>query len=149
MANKNTAEISHSKKNMASYGFGKFVIEMLEMAFTALGFFFYENEVGLNVWLVALGYICYALWNAINDPMVGYLTNRPFKFTKKWGRRFPLIIIGGILTVLSYFLVFMPPRVDPVSGAWIIFAWLVFSTCLFDKRTLVNKIVAIKTKARE
>ena len=102
------------------------------MAFVSLGFFFYEYEVGLNVWLVALGYIIFAVWNAINDPLVGYLTNRPFKFTKKWGRRFPLILFGGVLTVISYFLVFMPPRVDPVSGAWIIFGWLVFSTCLFD-----------------
>lgn len=125
-------EIRHSKGNMASYGFGKFVIEMLDMAFVSLGFFFYEYEVGLNVWLVALGYIIFAVWNAINDPLVGYLTNRPFKFTKKWGRRFPLILFGGVLTVISYFLVFMPPRVDPVSGAWIIFGWLVFSTCLFD-----------------
>jgi len=132
MVNKNNSKISHSKGNMASYGFGKFVIEMMEMAFVSLGFFFYEYEVGLNVWLVALGYIIFAVWNAINDPLVGYLTNRPFKFTKKWGRRFPLILFGGFLTVISYFLVFMPPRVDPISGAWIIFGWLVFSTCLFD-----------------
>jgi GPH family glycoside/pentoside/hexuronide:cation symporter len=31
-----------------------------------------------------------------------------------------------------YILIFSPPAVDPVSGAWIIFAWLVVTLCLFD-----------------
>jgi GPH family glycoside/pentoside/hexuronide:cation symporter len=102
------------------------------MAFMAFGFFFYETEIGLNVWYVGLGFIVFAIWNAINDPLVGYLTDRPFKFTKKWGRRFPWIMLGGTLWVLSYILIFIPPNVNPQSGAWILFLWLVFATCLYD-----------------
>lgn len=26
----------------------------------------------------------------------------------------------------------MPPQVNPETGAWILFLWLIFSTCLFD-----------------
>ncbi|MFX0072734.1 MAG: MFS transporter, partial [Candidatus Hermodarchaeota archaeon] len=129
---KKEIEIIHSKKSMASYGFGKFVNEFLNLAFGAYVFFYYETEIGLNVWLTALGYIIFALWNAINDPLLGYLTDRPFKFTKKWGRRFPWVYIGGIPYIISYILVFIPPDVDPISGAWIIFGWLVFTTCLYD-----------------
>ena len=129
---KQEIEVSHSKKEMASFGFGLATMQFLRMAFTAFGFFFYEAEIGLNVWLVGLGFIIFAIWNAVNDPLVGYITDNPFKFTKKWGRRFPWIIIGGIPWVISYFLVFTPPNVDPVSGAWILFGWLVFTTCLFD-----------------
>jgi len=125
-------DLTHSKKNMASYGFGQFLTEILAMAFGTFGFFFYESEIGLNVWLVGLGYVIYAIWNSFNDPLVGYLTDRPFKFTKKWGRRFPWMFLGGIPWGLSYFLIFMPPDIDPASGAWVIFAWLVFTTCLFD-----------------
>ena len=129
----NAIEITHSKKSMASFACGTFLNEFLMMAFFAFSFFYYESEIGLNVWLVGLGYVIYAIWNAVNDPLVGYLTDRAFKFTKKWGRRFPWIIIGGIPWVFSYILVFTPPDVEPQGvGAWILFAWLVFTMCLYD-----------------
>lgn len=134
MSKSETLEIRHSKGNMASYGFAKFLNEFIDMAFTAFGFFYYESEIGLNIWLVGLGYIIFAIYNAINDPFVGYITNRPFKFTKKWGRRFPWILFGGFFWILSYYLIFSPPAVSPqtLSGSLIIFAWLIFATCLFD-----------------
>jgi len=129
---KETSEVMHSKKNMASYGFGNFMNEFLAMAFGTYAFYFYEIELHLNVWLVGLGFFIFAVYNAINDPLVGYLTNRPFKFTKKWGRRFPWILMGAVPFIISYILIFTPPAVNPVTDAWILFLWLVFSTCLFD-----------------
>ena len=130
----NDIEIKHSKKNMASYSFGTFLNEFIMMAFFAFAFFFYETEIGLNVWLVGFGYIIFAIWNAVNDPIVGYLTDKPFNFTKKWGRRFPWLMVGGFPWVLSYILIFMPPAVDPNTpeGAWTLVAWLTMSMCLYD-----------------
>lgn len=125
-------EIVYKKRNMVSYGFGSLAREFLSMAFTTAVFFYYEAEIGLSGWFVVSGIILFAIYNMFNDPIIGYLTNRPFKFTKKWGRRFPWLILGGIPFGLSYILVFLPPSVDPVADAWIIFAWLVFTTCLFD-----------------
>jgi GPH family glycoside/pentoside/hexuronide:cation symporter len=133
MSNDDIVKI-HSKKNMASYGFGSMSREFVQMAFNVLVFFYYEVEIGLNVWLIGLGLVIFAIYNAINDPLIGYLTNRPFKFTKKWGRRFPWALIGGLPLGFCYFLVFTPPNVDSqsVSGSWVLFGWLVFVTCLFD-----------------
>ena len=125
-------EIKHGKATMASYGFGSMSREFIQMAFNTFVFFYYEVEIGLNVWYIGLGLVLFAIYNAINDPLVGYLTNRPFKFTKKWGRRFPWILLGGLPMGFCYFLIFSPPNVDPKSGAWILFGWLVFVTCLFD-----------------
>jgi GPH family glycoside/pentoside/hexuronide:cation symporter len=129
---KNMDEILHSKTSMVSYGFGKFVWEFLNMAFGTFVYFYYESELGLASWLTAFGYIIFAIWNAVNDPFIGYLIDRPFKFTKKYGRRFPFVFIGGVPWIITYFLLFIPPDVDPVSGAWILFAWLVITTCLYD-----------------
>ncbi|MBD3254641.1 MAG: MFS transporter [Candidatus Lokiarchaeota archaeon] len=126
------SKMVHSKKVMASYGTGILGREFVQMAFNVFVFFYYEVEIGLNVWLIGLGLVLFAIYNAINDPLIGYLTNRPFSFTKKWGRRLPWILMGGIPLGFSYFLVFTPPLVDPVSGAWILFGWLVLTTCLFD-----------------
>jgi len=125
-------EVKHSKKNMVSYGFGKYIVEFLNMAFGTFAYFFYESEIGLESWIVGLGFIIFALWNMFNDPLIGYLTNRPFKFTKKWGRRFPWVIMGGIPYIFCYILIFLPPAINPTEGAWILFAWFVFTTCLFD-----------------
>ncbi|MFX0009102.1 MAG: MFS transporter [Candidatus Hermodarchaeota archaeon] len=127
-----TIEIKHSKKSMLSYGFGKYISEFFNMCFGAYVFFFYERVVGLNVWYTSFGYIIFAIWNAFNDPLVGYLTDRPFKFTKKWGRRVPWVLIGGIPWIFSYLLIFSPPQVDPQEGALILFAWIVIMTCLYD-----------------
>ncbi|MFW9895471.1 MAG: MFS transporter [Candidatus Thorarchaeota archaeon] len=124
--------IEHSKLNMASYGFGKFLTEFMEMAFTVWLYFFYVVTIGVDSLIIGLAVVIYAIWNAVNDPLVGYLTNRPFKFTRKWGRRFPWIMIGGFAYILSYILIFYPPNVDPHSGAWIYFIWFLFSTAIFD-----------------
>jgi GPH family glycoside/pentoside/hexuronide:cation symporter len=131
--------IHTSKLNMASYGFGKFLNEFIEMAFTSFYFFFYERAIGLNTVMVGVAFTIYAIWNAVNDPLVGHITNRPFKFTKKWGRRKPWILIGGIPWVLSFILIFTPPLLGPITGTlpptsaeWVVFFWAIFSTCLYD-----------------
>ena len=125
-------EIYHSRKSIASYSFGAFINEFLSMAFSAYAYFYYETEIGLSSLLCGFGFIIYAIWNAFNDPLVGYLTDRPFGFTKKWGRRFPWIIVGGIPWIFSYILIFTPPDVNPQEGEWILFGWLVFTICLYD-----------------
>ncbi|MBA7536227.1 Melibiose carrier protein [subsurface metagenome] len=125
-------EIQHSKLNMASYGFGKFLTEFMEMAFTVWLYSFYVRTIGVDSLIIGTAVVIYAIWNMVNDPLVGYLTNRPFKFTRKWGRRFPWIMIGGVAYLLSFVLIFTPPDVDPQSGAWIFFIWFIASTCIFD-----------------
>ncbi len=131
---KEDIEIIYSKANMASYGMGSLMREFILMGFNTFVFYYYEIEVGLNVWFIGIGFILFAIWNAINDPLLGYLTNRPFKFTKKWGRRYPWILLGGFPMGICYFLIFYPPQVDPqtIEGTWILFGWLLFVTCLFD-----------------
>ncbi|MHA1355779.1 MAG: MFS transporter [Candidatus Heimdallarchaeota archaeon] len=62
---------------MASYGVGKFQAEFFTGAFGALVFYFYETQLGLRIGLVTLGLVLYSLWNAINDPIIGFLTERP------------------------------------------------------------------------
>lgn len=142
---KTTDVIRTSKLNMASYGFGKFLNEFIEMAFTTFYFFFYERAIGLDTVLTGVAFTIYAIWNAVNDPLVGYITNRPFKFTRKWGRRKPWIIVGGIPWVLSFILIFLPALIIPAAGLPIpeigfvgfeaqfaIFFWAIIATCLYD-----------------
>lgn len=125
-------EIHHSRRSIASYSFAGFIWEFLVMAFSAYSYFYYETEIGLNSLLCGLAFIIYAVWNAVNDPLLGYLTDRPFKFTKRWGRRFPWLLTAGFPWILSYIIIFTPPNVDPVDGQWILFVWFAFTICLYD-----------------
>ncbi|MBD3256133.1 MAG: MFS transporter [Candidatus Lokiarchaeota archaeon] len=123
--------IKHSKKEMASMNVASIAIELIQGVLSILIFFFYEAELGLNSLLAGLGIAIYAVYDAFNDPLVGYLTDRPFKWTKKWGRRFPFIIIFFIPMLLFFVLIFSPP-VFLQDSQFGLFGWLVFTTCIFD-----------------
>jgi len=114
---------------MTSYGVGNIVTEILAAVLAVMLFAFYETEVGLSSSLTRIALIIFAVWDTINDPIVGYFSDRPFRFTKKWGRRFPWMMGSFIPMLLFFALMFYPP---PGAGQCIIFAWLVINACVFD-----------------
>ena len=116
---------------MASYGVGKFQAEFFTGAFGALVFFYFEAKLGLATWMVTLAIVIYSLWNAINDPIIGFLTEKPTFLSKKLGRRFPWIIFGALIWVFSFVLIFAVPQSIRWSQ-WGLFAWMVISICLYD-----------------
>ncbi len=74
--------------------------------FSFLIFTFYFAIVGLPVLWITGGFILWSLWNAINDPLIGYLSDR----TKtKWGRRIPWMLGATIPLAIVMILLFTPP----------------------------------------
>ncbi|MHA1612466.1 MAG: MFS transporter, partial [Promethearchaeota archaeon] len=100
----------HSRKTMASYGSGKFLVEFYSAAFSILLFKFYETNLQLSSILTGLGIVIYSIWNAINDPIVGYFTIRPTRWAKKYGRRFPWIVFGCFIWVFTLLPIFILPK---------------------------------------
>jgi GPH family glycoside/pentoside/hexuronide:cation symporter len=125
-------EKKQSNAIIASYGVGYLIMELWNIIFGSYVFFFYETEVGLYIWLVTLGYVIYALWNSFNDPLIGFLSNKPAFWWRRWGKRYPIILGAAIPWFISMYLILTPPNIDPVEGAMFIFAWMIFATCLFD-----------------
>ena len=130
-------EMNESRPSVSLLGMISFSVADLHLAFFsfALGQYlllFYETEVTLGIWYVTLGYIIYALWNAINDPLIGFITDRPRSYWERWGRRFPLIILSSIPFVFSMAFVFSPPLWDPATQPLFYLIWFVLSTCFFD-----------------
>jgi Na+/melibiose symporter-like transporter len=122
-------EVQHSKRIMVSYNIATFVSDLLSAILAVMLFAFYETEVGLSTSLTGIALIIFAIWDAVNDTLVGYISDRPNRFTKRWGRRFPLIIGSFIPMIFLFLLIFYPPL---GSGQLIIFGWLVVTTCIFD-----------------
>ena len=79
--------VKHSKKILVSYGIGNIVSDLLGAVLAVMLFAFYETEVGLATSLTGTALIIFAIWDGINDPVVGYISDRPNRFTRRWGRR--------------------------------------------------------------
>ncbi|MEM0481548.1 MAG: MFS transporter [Nitrososphaerota archaeon] len=72
--------------------------------------YFYVNEVRLDPALVGVGFsLAYGVWNAINDPIVGYISDRT---RTRWGRRIPYVLFGTPLMVVFFTLIWLPPVKD-------------------------------------
>jgi glycoside/pentoside/hexuronide:cation symporter, GPH family len=114
---------------MMSYGVGKFLAEFLTGGIASLVYKFYETEVNLNAGLVALVVILYSIWNAVNDPLIGFFTARPLRLSARLGRRFPWILLGSVTCGLVFFLVFAPPAGLSQIG---LFFWFLATYCVYD-----------------
>jgi GPH family glycoside/pentoside/hexuronide:cation symporter len=103
--------------------------------------FFYVDIVRLDARLVGLAFaLAYGVWNAINDPLVGMLSDRT---RTRWGRRVPYIAIGTPFLLVLFFLVWSPPLgghplADPRS--WSLLVWFAVVIALFD---LANTAVSV------
>jgi glycoside/pentoside/hexuronide:cation symporter, GPH family len=68
--------------------------------------FFYIDILGVNATLIGLGWSAYGIWNAVNDPLAGYLSDN----TKtRYGRRRPWIAGFMIPLGLFFYLLWVPP----------------------------------------
>ncbi len=129
----------------ASFGSREMFSQWFTSAFGLYTFFFYESVIGLPSELALAAFLIFSVWNAINDPLAGYLME---KIKMPWQRRrqlhrFPWILIGGIPWIVSYLLIFLVPlRWAPPEDTWRIFAWYVGSLLVFDTFFTIYEINA-------
>jgi len=129
----------------ASFGSREMFSQWFTSAFGLYTFFFYESVIGLPSALALAAFLIFSVWNAINDPIAGYLMERlkmPWQRRRQF-HRFPWILIGGIPWIVSYLVIFLVPlRWKPPVDTWKIFAWYVGSLLLFDTFFTVYEINA-------
>jgi GPH family glycoside/pentoside/hexuronide:cation symporter len=99
-------EEPYSLKKAASYSIGQIINNASYQTFSLLVFTFYFTIVGLNVILITIAFMIWSVWNSINDPLLGSISD---KTHTKWGRRYPYIMISIVPLAITMFLLFTPP----------------------------------------
>lgn len=104
-------------KTKLAYGAGDLgpAITANIMAFFLLVFF--TNIAGISPGLAGTILLIGKIWDAVNDPIVGVLSDRT---VSRWGRRLPWLLYGAIPFGIFYFLHWIVPQfsADPVANRW-------------------------------
>jgi GPH family glycoside/pentoside/hexuronide:cation symporter len=99
---------------------------------------FFTNVAGLSPGLAGSVLMIGKIWDAINDPIVGILSDRT---QSRWGRRHPWMIFGAIPFGIFFFLQWIVPQFssDPNANQWGLFWYYVIISILFNSfYTAVN-----------
>ena len=113
-------------KTKVNYGLGSFGLQLTTGLFAAWTLLYYIKIVGINPLLWALAWIIYLVWNAINDPLFGFLSDNT---RTKYGRRIPFIIVCGPLMAISFVFLYLTPT-DSEQGVY--FIWLLVTLIAYD-----------------
>ncbi len=132
--NLNLSESKLSLKKKVLFGLSAIPDQLTYQGFSLYVFTFFFAVVGLNMIYMWIGYVVWGLWNMINDPVLGALSDRK-RCKSKWGKRRYFMIISIIPLALMMIFLFTVPRGDEtiefVYFLVVIFVFEFFYT-LFD-----------------
>ena len=108
-----------------SYAMGNFANTIAYQVFGNRIQFYYVDILGLNAATAGVLWTIYGLWNAINDPLMGQLSDRT---RTRFGRRVPYVAFGAIPLGLSFFFLWTPIQ----QPAWMLAVYFLIILFIFD-----------------
>jgi glycoside/pentoside/hexuronide:cation symporter, GPH family len=105
--------------------------------FTAMGFWtlnYLTDTVMLGAAAAGIAIMIGKLWDAVTDPMMGYISDRT---RSRWGRRRPYLLFGAIPLFLTMWLFFTNPHLEGRQA--LLTVWAAVALCLLNTAyTIVN-----------
>lgn len=89
------------------YGSGDLGFSMNNSIIAAFFPIFMMDVIGLTPALVAIILFVGRSWDYVNDPIIGYLSDRT---RSRWGRRRPFLLFGALPFALSFILLWLSPN---------------------------------------
>jgi GPH family glycoside/pentoside/hexuronide:cation symporter len=118
-----------SKGQKWAFGAGSFAQWFINTAFNIWVFYYYFTVVGLDIRWYVLAAVIWTLWNAFNDPFIGYLSDRT---NSRWGRRKPYIMIGMIPMLILEIILWLPVGGVPTNNQIAAFIYLLIMLICYD-----------------
>src|SRR5512136_1866924 len=109
-----------------TWGIAALGTSLISGVFGALLPIFYQDYLGLSARWIALASAIYAVWNALNDPIFGYISDST---RTKRGRRIPYMRYTAPFLAATFILVWLAPQ---HAGDITIFLWMLGSMILYD-----------------
>ncbi|KPV57903.1 MFS transporter [Paenibacillus sp. A3] len=109
-----------------AFALGMLAMMIPTQAFSAFYSYYYVEKLGLGVGLATLARTIYLIWDALGQPLFGYLSDRT---RSRFGRRKPWLVGSVPLFMLTFVMVFAVP--DGLSG-YGLFAWFLIALVLFE-----------------
>jgi GPH family glycoside/pentoside/hexuronide:cation symporter len=88
------------------YGFGSIAYGIKDNAFAYFLLFVYVQIFGLAPELAGLAILVMLIFDAVSDPLIGYISDNT---RSRWGRRHPFMYGSIIPVALTFFLIWDPP----------------------------------------
>ncbi len=112
-----------------AYGAGEFGPAMAGSVLIFNLLYFLTNVAGIRADLAANIYMIGKIWDAVNDPMVGLLSD---KTRSKWGRRMPWLIWGALPFGVFFLAQWVVPQfsAEPARNLWPLFWYYVVVSIL-------------------
>jgi GPH family glycoside/pentoside/hexuronide:cation symporter len=126
MSNQTIRPVTHSRSYKFIWGIASFGTSIIAGIYGALLPIFYQDYLGLSARWIGLASLIYAIWNAVNDPLFGYITDNT---RSRWGRRIPYMRFTAPFLALTFILVWFAPQ---KAGQPAIFWWMLVTMLLYD-----------------
>ncbi len=107
-----------SRTTKLTYGLGQIAETTKSTGFNIFLFFFFTQVLGLSGTLAGLAVMIALVFDAVTDPLAGYLSDRS---RSRFGRRHPFMLAAALPLALTWYLLFTPPAGLGQTG---LFLWL-------------------------
>ncbi len=113
--------------------------------------YYFVNIRGLSTYYTGIVWLLFGIWNAVNDPLFGYISDRT---KSNLGRRIPYIRYGAPLLIISFALFWLDiPGVNSQIGLFlqmllVLFVFDTLYTAIATSLYIMPYEVAISNKAR-
>jgi GPH family glycoside/pentoside/hexuronide:cation symporter len=114
------------RRNKFMYAISDFTFSFTDTTMSVLWAIFMSDVVGLKLSYAALVILIGRIWDSIDDPVFGYITDRT---RSRWGRRRPYLIFGAIPLGITFAMLWYRP---PTENALLLTIYYTFAYLFYD-----------------